>query len=298
MSAERSCAGNGAAPGGALLAEGCDLELAYGGHVAMAPSSFTIPASGVTAIIGPNGSGKSTLLNALAGIIRPVSGRLTVLGGPPSDAYRRVAYVMQSIAFPEGTPITVREAVAMGRYASRGWFGRLTRADRERVQWAMELLDVADLAKRHLGELSGGQRQRVYVAQGLAQDHQALLLDEPLTGLDLVSARTIDRIIHGERERGHAVVLTTHDLEEARAADHVILMSGRVVASGPPVQVCQRRNLEAAYGLGALHGAGGGDDFLDDPHRAGPPHDALDPANPVRHQGDARHDHHPHDHSH
>ena len=266
---------------GDLLAEASDLVLGYGTHVAMRPSSFTIPATGVTAIIGPNGSGKSTLLNALAGVIAPRAGRLTVLGGPPSDAFRKVAYVMQSVSAPEGTPITVREAVAMGRYATRGWFGRLGRADRERIDWAMDLLNIRDLAKRHLGELSGGQRQRVYVAQGLAQDHRAVLLDEPLTGLDIVSAKIIDHIIHTERDRGHGVVLTTHDLDEAHAADHVILMNGHVVASGPPASVCTRRNLEDAYGLGSLHDQGS--EFLDDhahPHAAHT--DAVGPALPQR----------------
>ena len=77
--------------------------------------------------------------------------------------------------------------------------------------------------------------------------------DEPMTGLDITSARTIDRIIHAETEHGHSVVLTTHDLEEAEAADHVLLVDGRVVASGAPEQVMTRRNLEDVYGLGSLH---------------------------------------------
>ena len=99
----------------APLARGEAVELAYGSSVAVAASDFTIPLPGVTAIIGPNGSGKSTLLNALAGVVEARSGSLEVLGGSPTDAYRRVSYVMQSLAFPEGTPITVREVVAMGR---------------------------------------------------------------------------------------------------------------------------------------------------------------------------------------
>lgn len=245
------------------LAEGVDLVLTYGTHVAMAASTFTIPDCSVTAIIGPNGSGKSTLLHALAGIVEPKSGSLTVHGGPANRNTDKISYVMQSVAFPEGTPITVREVVAMGRYSTLGWFRPFTKHDRERVAWAMDRLAVTDLADRHLHELSGGQRQRVYVAQGVAQRHQTLMLDEPLTGLDLVSARTIDAIIHSERDHGHAVILTTHDLDEARAADHVILMSGRVVASGRPSEVLTRRNLEIAYGLGALHESGG--DFIDDP---------------------------------
>ncbi|MGJ3508911.1 metal ABC transporter ATP-binding protein [Enemella sp. A6] len=250
-----------------------DLVLAYGNHVAMSASSFTLPAQSVVAIIGPNGSGKSTLLHALAGVIEPRSGSLTITELP--EAGHRISYVMQSVQYPEGTPITVRETVAMGRYAQLGWFGRMGRSDRAKVAEAMERLEITDLAKRHLGELSGGQRQRVYVAQGLAQGHEVLLLDEPLTGLDLLSARKIDKIIHDEREHGHTVVLTTHDLDEARAADHVVLMSGRVVANGTPEEVLTRHNLEIAYGLGALHDhedrINGGRLFLDDPTH--PKHD-------------------------
>ncbi|WP_421021036.1 ATP-binding cassette domain-containing protein, partial [Klebsiella pneumoniae] len=77
---------------------------------------------------------------------------------------------------------------------------------------------VADLARRHLDQLSGGQRQRAYVTQGLAQDHDVLLLDEPMTGLDIVSARTIDDLLHEEPTRGVSVVYTTHDLDEAAEA--------------------------------------------------------------------------------
>lgn len=103
----------------------------------------------------------------------------------------------------------------------------------------------------------------------MAQDHELVLLDEPLTGLDITSARTIDHIIHTERDRGHSVILTTHDLDEARAADRVVLMAGRVLAAGAPEDVLTRRNLEIAYGLGALHHSGS--DFLDDPADAPPP---------------------------
>lgn len=246
-----------------------DLVLAHGSHVAISASSFELPTQSVTAIIGPNGSGKSTLLHAIAGLLDVGGGSLEVLGNHPSQAWRRVTYVMQTVAVAPGTPITVREVVTMGRFPSSGWFRPLTRADRARVERAMDRLEITDLAERHLGELSGGQRQRVYVAQGIAQDHELVLLDEPLTGLDITSARTIDRIIHGEREQGHSVILTTHDLEEARAADQVLLMAGRVVASGPPGEVLTRRNLEEAYGLGSLHHEDGHppvEGFIDDPH--------------------------------
>ena len=257
--------------GTGLLAEATDLVLRYGHHTALARSSFTIPLDGVTAVIGPNGSGKSTLLSALAGLVPVAEGRLRVLDGEAQAVRGQISYVLQSTVVSASTPITVRETVGMGRYPRVGLFRRFHRADRERVADAMRHMDIDGLAGRHLHELSGGQRQRVYVAQGLAQDHSVMLLDEPLTGLDLVSARTIDGLIHGGNREGHPVVLTTHDLNEARVADHVILVSGRVVASGPPEGVCTRENLEVAFGLGSLHGWGGFlDDPAHDPHRESP----------------------------
>lgn len=242
-----------------------DLVLRYGSVVALERSSFAIPAGVVTALIGSNGSGKSTLLNTIAGLHEPSAGRLRVesLDGRP----RPVAYVLQTTKVNEALRVSVREVVTMGRYATAGAFGRLRGADREAVDDAMARTGVADLADRPVHELSGGQRQRVFVAQGLAQEHDLLLLDEPLTGLDLTSAKAIDEVIHVEPERGHTVVMTTHDLSEAQAADYVLLLSGRVVAAGPPSDVLTAANLATAYGPGLLHGADGRL-FVDDPaHR-------------------------------
>ena len=243
-------------------AEATDLVLRYGAHTALDRSTFTIPSHGITAVISPNGSGKSTILNAVAGLVPAASGTLRVLGRSAQEVRREISYVLQSMTVPPTTPMTVRETVGMGRYPSSGWWRPFTSTDRERVDEALRRLQIEDLAGRHLHELSGGQRQRVYVAQGLVQEHAMLLLDEPLTGLDIVSTRTIDTIIHEERDRGGSVVLTTHDLDEARAADHVLLVSGSVIASGPPEEVCVRRNIEVAFGLGSLHEWQG---FLDDP---------------------------------
>lgn len=250
------------------VAVATDLVLRYGSRTAVDRSTFTVPGRGITAVIGPNGSGKSTILNALAGLLAPSAGSLEVLGKPPREARGELSYVLQSMTVPRTTPMTVRETVGMGRYPSAGWWRPFSRTDRRRIDEALARLQIDDLAGRHLHELSGGQRQRVYVAQGLVQDHRVLLLDEPLTGLDIVSARTIDTIIHEERDRGGAIVLTTHDLDEARAADHVLIVSGRVIASGPPEEVCDRRTVEVAFGLGALHEWHG---FLDDPAHS--PHD-------------------------
>lgn len=236
-----------------------NLVVAYGDRVALDRSSFSVPAGSTTALIGPNGSGKSTVLNAIAGLIAPVSGELYV-----GAERNRISYVLQGTKVNEVLPITVREVVTMGRYAGRRVTTRLRGEDRTAVNEAMERMGLSDLASLQLFELSAGQRQRVFVAQGLAQDHDLLLLDEPLTGLDLTSARAIDEVIHEEHTRGCTVLMTTHDLAEARVADYVLLLGGRVIAAGPPLEVLTTDTLAEAYGPTILH-VDGGEVFIDDP---------------------------------
>jgi manganese transport system ATP-binding protein len=248
-----------------LAAEGRGVVLGYDARVAMASSNFAIPAGRLTAVIGPNGSGKSTLLNALAGLLEPRAGSISVLGHPPARVRRRVAYVLQATKVNEVMPITVRETVAMGRYALLGLWGPLTGDHRRAYRRALERLEIADLGGRHLHELSGGQRQRVFVAQGLAQEADLLLLDEPVTGLDLVSTDRIRSAITEEVARGATVVMTTHDVADANRADHVILMAGRVHAEGPPAQALHPDRLSEAYGIGIVH-LEDGSLVLDDAH--------------------------------
>lgn len=245
----------------AVVAE--SVRFTYGPAVALDTSSFTIPRGAITALIGPNGSGKSTLLNGIAGLTTPISGRIEVRHH--EGRLGRIAYVLQGTKVNDALPVTVREIVAMGRYPGHGAVGRLGEDDRAAIDRAMARLDITDLAGRHLSELSGGQRQRVFVAQGLAQDHDLLLLDEPITGLDIVSAQAIDDVIHDEHDRGCTVIMTTHDLAEAHVADHVVLLAGRVVAAGPPAEVLTVTNLTAAYGASLLH-VEGERLFIDDPH--------------------------------
>ena len=246
---------------------GAGVVVERDGRIALRSSDFTVPEAAITAIIGPNGSGKSTLLHAMTGLLPIEAGTLEVAGQTPVQARNDVAYVLQHMNVSPGTPMTVKEVVTMGRYASLGPFRRASAEDKQAVQDAMELLRIDDLADRQVFRLSGGQRQRVFVAQALAQEHSLLLMDEPLTGLDIQSAQTIDDIIHDEPARGCSVVFTTHDLEEARAADHVVLVSGYVVASGPPAEALSDDNLATAYGLGLLHpGHSNEGGMIDDAH--------------------------------
>ncbi len=222
-----------------------DLELGYGPRLVLGAASFTVPEGAVTALIGPNGAGKSTVLNAVAGLLAPRSGRLDV---PAQRRRGGVAYVLQATHANEHLPLTVRETVTMGRYATAGPFRRLRADDRSAVDAAMEAVAITDLVRRPLRELSGGQRQRAFVAQGLAQGADVLLLDEPATGLDVVSRQHILDAIAKERAAGRAVMVSTHDLGDAAAADHLLLLAGRVVASGTPADVLTEANLAAAYG--------------------------------------------------
>jgi ABC-type Mn2+/Zn2+ transport system ATPase subunit len=217
---------------------------------------------GVTAVVGPNGSGKSTLLHAISGLL-PATGTIEVLGRPPRESRREVAYVLQAQHASEHLLVTSREVVALARAARRGAVGRLRRDDRAAVDEAMSRLEVTDLARRHLAEMSGGQRQRVFVAQGLAQQAEILLLDEPVAGLDLASTQGIRRVMGEERAAGRTIVVATHDLAEAAHADQVVLLDGRVIAAGPPDEVLVAANLRAAYG-GRLLDLGEGRVVLDD----------------------------------
>lgn len=223
-----------------------------GGRPVLAVDRLDLGAGSVAAVVGPNGSGKSTLLHVIAGLLPGVEGDVRVLGHRPADVRRRVAYVLQATSVAQYLPVTVREVVGMGRYPLTRRLERLgaaaRRADRAAVDDAIDRLELGGLTRRYLGELSGGQRQRVLVAQGLAQEGEVLLLDEPVSGLDVASAERIATIVAEERAAGHTVVVATHDLAEAAAADRAVLLAGRLVAAGNPTDVLCRTHLATAYG--------------------------------------------------
>ncbi|RCV50355.1 ABC transporter ATP-binding protein [Marinitenerispora sediminis] len=201
----------------------------YGPRTVLREIDASVPARRVTALVGPNGSGKSTLLGVVSGVHAPVSGTVERFHR------ERPALVVQRSAVPDTLPVTVRETVAMGRWAHRGLWRRLTADDRAVVATCMARLDIADLADRPLGALSGGQRQRALLAQGLAQQSDLLLLDEPTTGLDTAAQRAILDVLADLRAEGVTVVFATHDAEAARWADHRLhLRDGRLaIGTGP-----------------------------------------------------------------
>lgn len=236
-----------------------NLHVTFGDLVALAGVDLEVPAGSSVAVIGPNGSGKSTLLGVLAGTIAPASGTAQVNGRPP-------ALVLQSTDVDRSLPITVRDTVSLSRYPTLGLFRRFSAEDRRFVDEAMRRLVVDELASRQLHELSGGQRQRVMVAQGLAQDTDVLLLDEPVTGLDVTSRQIILDLIDDEVADGRAVIVTTHALDEARRCDQVLLLDTEAIAVGTPDEVLTETHLRRAFGGKFIKV---GDEFiLDDPHHA------------------------------
>lgn len=249
--------------GVAVRARGATLT--QGRRPVLRDVDLDLPAAAVTVLVGPNGSGKSTLLSAIAGLIEPVGGSIEVLGTDPVGARRGVAYVLQATQPGEIVPLTVREVVTMGRYGRRGAVRPLRRDDRAAVERAMRRLDVVEMASRHLTELSAGQRQRVFIAQALAQEADVLLLDEPDTGLDVSSQQRVAVVVGEERAAGRTVIVATHELADAREADHVVLLAGRVVAAGSPETVLTTELLGEAYG-GHVHVMDDGTVVIDDPH--------------------------------
>jgi manganese transport system ATP-binding protein len=247
-------------PADAVVAR--DLRLGYDDHLALAAASFSIPAGVSAAVIGPNGSGKSSILRAAAGLLAPQAGSLEVAAARRPGG---VALVLQTTEVDRTLPITVGEAVAMGRYPHLGLLRRASAADRAAIDHALERMDIADLRRRQIHELSGGQRQRVLVAQGLAQEADLLLLDEPITGLDVVSRTLIDEAIDAERAAGRTILTTTHDLADARRADLVLLLANRLVTAGAPSVALAPDALRDAYG-GRLVTMGEDVVLLDDPH--------------------------------
>ncbi len=234
-------------PGTKMLAvEG--LTVRYGGHTALEGITFEVHRGEQVAIVGPNGAGKSTLLKAIAGIIVPAEGEVKVYGDAP-DRHVCIAYVPQRSAVDWRFPITVADVVMMGRLRKRGLLRRARREDHEKVREALTRVGMEALAHRQIGELSGGQQQRMFIARALAQEASLMLMDEPLTGLDIPSQEQILRILEQLREQEVTLLLSTHNLEHAADRfDRVLLLRRRLIAFGRAEEVLRPDLLLEAYG--------------------------------------------------
>ncbi len=218
------------------------VTLRHGRVPAIEAVSFTIESGSSVALLGPNGSGKSTVLDLIAGLRSPDEGSLRV-----SAASRGISYVLQDLDEKHALPVTVDEVLRMGRYGHRGLIGRLTSSDHAAIDRAAARSEVESLRRRRFHGLSGGERQRVLLAQALAAEPELLLLDEPITGLDMASQERILAIVAEETTAGTTVMLSTHHLDEARHCDVALLLATRIVAVGPPDEALTADHLREAY---------------------------------------------------
>jgi manganese/iron transport system ATP-binding protein len=219
-----------------------------GGAPALEEISFELARGERIAIVGPNGAGKSTLLKVVAGILNPSSGSVDVYGHT-AEGHTCIGYVPQRTQVDWSFPVTVGDVVMMGRVARLGLFRQPGREDWRLVHESLEQVDMADLAARQIGQLSGGQQQRVFIARSLAQEAELLLMDEPLTGLDVPSQDAIFNILDRLRARGMTVLVSTHDLHlAAERFDRLMLLRGRLLGLGAAGDVLTPANLRLAYG--------------------------------------------------
>jgi len=223
------------------------VAFSYGETKVLENVTFHIHTGEFAALIGPNGSGKTTLLRLILGLARPDEGWVQIMGKAPDSARSMIGYVPQNPAYDPVFPLSVMEAVRMGRL--RGNVGRYTLADQAATERALALADVADLAKRPYAALSGGQRRRVLVARALAAEPGLLVLDEPTANMDGESERRLYDALK-ELKKTTTVLVVTHDTGFVSDLTDVVLCVGGRDGSGSGVV----RHASVPAGGGAVPG--------------------------------------------
>jgi len=250
-----------------------NVVVSYREDVALRGVSLKVKQGELIGIAGPNGAGKTTLLTVVNGLGRLVHGKVKVLGylmqaGRRGKDFRlswriaklrsMIGYVPQGVTVDPRVPVSVREAVMIGRYGRLGLLKRPGEKDWEIVDELLETMGISHLADKPVGHLSGGEHERVAIARALAQEPSILLLDEPTTSLDWRSrSEILDLIGRIHRERNLTTLLVTHDpMDTFNMCDKVVLLkNGHVLAMGRPKEVFSRENLQLAYRVLPYQGA-------------------------------------------
>ena len=230
------------------------LSVSYGTQAVLKNVSFSAEYGEILSILGPNGVGKSTLLRCLLGILPPYEGSVLLDGEDvqalsPSKLAKKMAYIPQS-----HDPVfhyTVFDMVLMGTAPRTGTFSVPGTAQKLRAEAAMEKLNIGELSRRDYRKLSGGQRQLVLMARAMAQGARMLLMDEPTASLDFANREKVMQTARAMAQSGCAVVMTTHDPEQAyRCSDRILALSGgKVLDCGTPQEIVCSEVLTRLYGL-------------------------------------------------
>lgn len=224
------------------------ITVRYESGAALEDISFELTPGERVAIVGPNGAGKSTLIKVIAGVQEPTSGKVEIFGHNP-DGHICIAYVPQRTQVDWNFPVTVADVAMMGRIGQMGLFRIPTAKDRKLVQSALDVVSMEHLAQRQISELSGGQQQRMFIARALTQEAELILMDEPMTGLDVPSQDKIFEILDQLKEEDVTVLVSLHDLQMASERfDKVILLNRNLLAIGPAEETLRTENLIHAYG--------------------------------------------------
>jgi zinc/manganese transport system ATP-binding protein len=227
-----------------------DLTASYGSRPIWSGGTFTIPAGSFTAILGPNGAGKSTLIRMILGQLPAAAGRLEVLGRTPRRGNPDIGYVPQSSVFDPELSICGRDFVGLGVDGHR-WGVRLAGRARAATVTAasIDAVGAGDYADRPLGSLSGGEQQRLLLAQALIGQPRLLLMDEPLSHLDVRNQGAMVQLItEVARERLLTVLLIAHDVNPLLPyVDQVLYVANGKVAIGRPKDIITSQRLTEIY---------------------------------------------------
>jgi ABC-type Mn2+/Zn2+ transport system ATPase subunit len=225
------------------------LSVAYGRSTVLNRLTLSIPAGSLYALAGPSGAGKTTLLRCLLGLVPARAGEARVLGGRPGQRSSAVGYLPQSDPADWRFPLSVAEAVLLGRYRRLGPLGRVGSDDRAAVADALSLVGLSAQATLPVGSLTSVARRRLGLARALAGKPDLVLLDDPLAGLDGEAEAELFDLIGRLPERGLTVLLVTRDLNRlGERYARLALLNGLLIADGEPGQVLTVDNLRATYG--------------------------------------------------
>jgi manganese/zinc/iron transport system ATP- binding protein len=226
-----------------------DLTVSYDRKPVLWDIDLAIPEGKLVAVIGPNGAGKSTLLKSILGLLPAANGFIKVFGKDVPRVRHRFGYVPQRESIDWDFPVTVLDVVLMGRYGKIGWCRRPGLTDRAISTSALEAVGMQDFSHRQIAQLSGGQQQRVFLARALAQEADLYLMDEPFSGVDAATERTIVEVLRTLRDQGQTVVAVHHDLQTIpHYFDWVIMLNLSLVAAGPVAETFTSESLQKTYG--------------------------------------------------
>lgn len=210
---------------------------------------FKVPKGQMVAIIGPNGAGKSTFIKTILGLVKPLSGKIRILGSEKKSQLQKIAYIPQRESIDWDFPITVEELVMQGLYPKLGFLKWVSQSDRLQAIEALRKVDMERYAQRQISQLSVGQKQRVFLARAFLQKAEIYFLDEPFSGVDSVTSGVIFNFLKEPKSQGKSIFVIHHDLKNIQEHfDWVMMINMRLIACGEVKRELTAENLKMTYG--------------------------------------------------